>query len=179
MRVPRQKKKSTCNYLSFLRSFVCLGLNNSQWASRRPGPIMMKLKCFNLARTHMTAGSGLRVSLPQFTMTTLAEITDLFARLASRLKSLNDTSFSPHTAKEELYEAALDVSISKLNQPLNPNGNARVRVLDTVLSLMCFKAPQVSSPKLGIFLIDKKNVEVGIFLISVFLSWCLGFRFGH
>ncbi|KAH0970709.1 hypothetical protein GBA52_022865 [Prunus armeniaca] len=80
---------------------------------------------------------------PQFTMTTLPEITDLFARLASRLKSLNDTSFSPHTAKEELDEAALDLSISKLNQSLNPNGNSRVRVLDTVLSLMCFKAPQV------------------------------------
>lgn len=117
---------------------------------------------------------------PQFIMTTLPEITDLFARLASRLKSLNVTSFSPHTAKEELDEAALDLSISKLNQSLNPNGNSRVRVLDTVLSLMCFKAPQVSSFKLGIFfLIDKKNVEVGIFLISVFLLWSLGFRFGH
>ncbi|VVA10359.1 PREDICTED: ZEAMMB73_Zm00001d045353 [Prunus dulcis] len=80
---------------------------------------------------------------PQFTMTTLPEITDLFARLASRLKSLNDTSFSPHTAKEELDEAALDLSISKLNHSLNPNGNSTVRVLDTVLSLMCFKAPQV------------------------------------
>ena len=93
----------------------------------------------------MTAGSGLGVSLPQFTMTTLPEITDLVARLAYRLKSLRDTSFSPHAAKEELDDAALDLSISRLNQSLNPNGNSRVRVLDTVLSLMCFKAPQVSS----------------------------------
>ncbi|KAM1587268.1 hypothetical protein ACFX1X_026788 [Malus domestica] len=76
-------------------------------------------------------------------MTTLPEITDLFARLAIHLKIPNDTSFPPRTSKEDLDDAALDLSISELNQSLNPNGDSRVRVLDTVLSLMCFKAPQV------------------------------------
>ncbi|KAB2619711.1 hypothetical protein D8674_015580 [Pyrus ussuriensis x Pyrus communis] len=76
-------------------------------------------------------------------MTTLTEITDLFARLAVHLKIPNDTSFPPRASKEDLDDAALDLSISELNQSLNPNGDSRVRVLDTVLSLMCFKAPKV------------------------------------
>ncbi|XP_050376284.1 uncharacterized protein LOC126793721 [Argentina anserina] len=72
-------------------------------------------------------------------MTSVPELTDLFARLASHL---NDTS-SPHrTSQNSEDEAALDLSISNLTQSLNP-GDSRVRVLDTVLSLMCFKAPQV------------------------------------
>lgn len=80
-------------------------------------------------------------------MTSMPELTDLFARLASHL---NDTSLSHHTTKEVQDEAALDLSISALNQSMNLN-DSRVRVLDTVLSLMCFKAPQVSSLKLLIF----------------------------
>ncbi|XP_062091026.1 uncharacterized protein LOC133797210 [Humulus lupulus] len=60
---------------------------------------------------------------------TAAEITDLFARLASHLDG------SPSSDNEE----ALQLSISNLN----PHPDSRVRVLDTALSLMCFKAPQV------------------------------------
>ncbi|PRQ46839.1 hypothetical protein RchiOBHm_Chr2g0093321 [Rosa chinensis] len=73
-------------------------------------------------------------------MTTVRELTDLFARLASHL---NDTSLPHRTTQEEQDEAALDLSISNLNQSLNLSDNSRVRVLDAVLSLMCFKAPQV------------------------------------
>uniref|UniRef100_A0A803NT71 Uncharacterized protein n=1 Tax=Cannabis sativa TaxID=3483 RepID=A0A803NT71_CANSA len=60
---------------------------------------------------------------------TAAEITDLFERLASHLNG------SPSSG----HEQALQLSISNFN--LNPR--SRVRVLDTALSLMCFKAPQV------------------------------------
>ncbi|KAF4398639.1 hypothetical protein G4B88_013728 [Cannabis sativa] len=60
---------------------------------------------------------------------TAAEITDLFERLASHLNG------SPSSC----HEQALQLSISNFN--LNPR--SRVRVLDTALSLMCFKAPQV------------------------------------
>ncbi|XP_059431855.1 uncharacterized protein LOC132165349 isoform X2 [Corylus avellana] len=71
-------------------------------------------------------------------MTTVPEVTDLFARLASQLKTLNQEQ------KQE-EEEALDHSISMFNQSLNLNNNedSRVRVLDTALSLMCFRAPQV------------------------------------
>ncbi|KAF3439602.1 hypothetical protein FNV43_RR17880 [Rhamnella rubrinervis] len=72
-------------------------------------------------------------------MTILPEITDLFVRLASHL---NDTSSSHRNGVQE-GEEALDLSISKLNRSLNLNDNSRVRVLDTALSLMCFKAPEV------------------------------------
>lgn len=101
-------------------------------------------------------------------MTTSTEITDLFARLAVHLKIPNDTSFPPRTSKEDLDDAALDLSISELNQSLNPNGDSRVRVLDTVLSLMCFKAPKVrSSLKLGV-LMNKQMLDFGNFS-SVYL----------
>lgn len=73
-------------------------------------------------------------------MTTVPELTDLFSKLASHLKTLSQGH------KEEEEEEALSLSISKLNQSLNLNNDdSRVRVLDTALSLMCFKAPQVSS----------------------------------
>ena len=69
-------------------------------------------------------------------MTTVPELTDLFAKLASHLKTLN---------QDHEEDEALSLSISKLNQSLNlSNEDSRVRVLDTALSLMCFKAPQVS-----------------------------------
>ncbi|GAV77682.1 hypothetical protein CFOL_v3_21153 [Cephalotus follicularis] len=73
------------------------------------------------------------------TASTLPEIIDLFAGLASHLKTLNQNQ----NKEEEEVTAALDLSISKLNQTLNLNDNSRGRVLDTALSLMCFKAPQV------------------------------------
>ncbi|GLT47819.1 hypothetical protein SLA2020_214810 [Shorea laevis] len=64
-------------------------------------------------------------------------ITDLFAGLALHLQSPLD--------QEE--DKVLNISISNLNQSLNlnanPNPNSEFRVLDTALSLMCFKAPQV------------------------------------
>ena len=49
--------------------------------------------------------------------------------------------------ERENEEEVINVSISKLNQSLNlnENPNSRVRILDTVLSLMCFKEPQVNS----------------------------------
>lgn len=111
------------------------------------GRTMIRSNWLNLARTAnpITVGCGLGVL---FTMTSMPELTDLFARLASHL---NDTSLPHHTTKQVQNEAALDLSISELNHSLNLNDNSRVRVLDTVLSLMCFKAPQVSSLKLLIF----------------------------
>ncbi|XP_004288942.1 PREDICTED: uncharacterized protein LOC101299132 [Fragaria vesca subsp. vesca] len=73
-------------------------------------------------------------------MTSVPELTDLFTRLATHL---NDTSLPHRTSQDQQAESALGLSISNLNQSLNLGGNSRVRVLDTVLSLMCFKAPQV------------------------------------
>jgi tRNA 2-selenouridine synthase SelU len=71
-------------------------------------------------------------------MTTVPEVADLFARLASHLKTLNQEQ------EQEQQEEALDHSILMLNQSLNLNNeDSRVRVLDTALSLMCFRAPQV------------------------------------
>ncbi|KAF8400993.1 hypothetical protein HHK36_014296 [Tetracentron sinense] len=64
-------------------------------------------------------------------MSKLPEITDLFTKLASHLQS-----GIPH-------EEACEPAISSLNQSLNLNESSRVRVLDTALSLMCFKSPQV------------------------------------
>ncbi|XP_022732675.1 uncharacterized protein LOC111286759 isoform X1 [Durio zibethinus] len=70
-------------------------------------------------------------------MATPPSITDLFAQLASHLQL--------PIRERENEEEVLTLSISKLNQSLNlnENPNSRVRVLDTALSLMCFKAPQV------------------------------------
>ncbi|CAL5438039.1 unnamed protein product [Camellia sinensis] len=75
-------------------------------------------------------------SLPQ--MNRVTEITDLFARLATNLQTLN-----PTVPNEDHRHETLDLSISKLNRSLNLEDSSRVRVLDTALSLMCFKAPQV------------------------------------
>ncbi|KAG2718177.1 hypothetical protein I3760_03G207800 [Carya illinoinensis] len=66
-------------------------------------------------------------------MTTVPEVTDLIARLALHLKALN----------EEDVEETLGCSISLFNKSLNLDEDSRVSVLDTALSLMCFKAPQV------------------------------------
>ncbi|KAL8160856.1 hypothetical protein V2J09_012345 [Rumex salicifolius] len=73
-------------------------------------------------------------------MSELQKITELISRLALQLHTPNS---SP-----AFEERSIDLSISDLNGKLNPNTEAsssssRVRVLDTVLSLMCFKAPQV------------------------------------
>ncbi|KAJ4957973.1 hypothetical protein NE237_025084 [Protea cynaroides] len=64
------------------------------------------------------------------------EIIDLFAKLARHLQSE-----LPSAGNEE----ACDSAICSLNQSLNLDDKSRVRVLDTALSLMCFKAPQVFS----------------------------------
>lgn len=97
------------------------------------------------AKSPIAIGSGSRSPSP--TMTILLEITDLFARLASHS---NDSLACHHNLIQE-GEEALDRSISKLSQSLNLSDNSRVGVLDTVLSLMCFKAPEVGSFKLGLF----------------------------
>ncbi|XP_059633100.1 uncharacterized protein LOC132275917 [Cornus florida] len=68
-------------------------------------------------------------------MSRLPEITDLFARLASNLQTLKTT------VGDE--DQTCDLLISNLNCSLNLNENSRVRVLDTALSLMGFRAPQV------------------------------------
>lgn len=72
--------------------------------------------------------------------TNLIEITDLFAQLALNLKILDPTANN-----EDREEAGIDLSISNLNRSFNldETSSSRVRVLDTALSLMCFKAPQV------------------------------------
>lgn len=81
------------------------------------------------------------------TMTILPELTDLFSRLAFHL---NDTPSSQRNVAQG-GEDALDLSISELNRSLNLSDDSRVPVLDTVLSLMCFKAPEVGlSQKLGL-----------------------------
>ncbi|GMH04076.1 hypothetical protein Nepgr_005915 [Nepenthes gracilis] len=68
-------------------------------------------------------------------MSRLSEITDLFARLALHLQTPSRTISD---------EESVHQSISDLNHSLNHEEDARsVRVLDTALSLMCFKAPQV------------------------------------
>ncbi|RVX05532.1 hypothetical protein CK203_013674 [Vitis vinifera] len=78
-------------------------------------------------------------------MSRLPEITDLFARLASNLKTLYPTD-----KNEDCFEGASDPSISELNRSLNlDDEGSSVRVLDAALSLMCFKAPQASSPYLN------------------------------
>lgn len=69
-------------------------------------------------------------------MSKLTEVTDLLARIAENLHKqvpLGD------------YEDSCDYHISELNRSLNLNEGPKLRVLDTALSLMCFKAPEVSS----------------------------------
>ncbi|RWR78073.1 putative Acyl-CoA synthetase family member 4 [Cinnamomum micranthum f. kanehirae] len=94
--------------------------------------------------------------------TELSEITDLFTRLAFHLQLQRNSSRNQpplHIDEEEdLHidvdeeEAALALAISSLNKSLNFNttspsssssSSSRVRVLDTALSLMCFKAPDL------------------------------------
>ncbi|XP_010242210.1 PREDICTED: uncharacterized protein LOC104586620 isoform X2 [Nelumbo nucifera] len=67
-------------------------------------------------------------------MNRLPEITDILTKLALHLQSE-----LPSPGDEEVCDPA----ISSLNQSLNLNEVSRVRVLDTALSLMCFKAPKV------------------------------------
>ncbi|CAL1414146.1 unnamed protein product [Linum trigynum] len=73
-------------------------------------------------------------------MATLEEITQLISGLALQLKA------QPPTEECE-QSSSLDLSIAKLTQSLNldddDDGASTSRVLDTALSLMCFKAPQV------------------------------------
>lgn len=67
-------------------------------------------------------------------MSKLTEVTDLLARIAENLHNqvpLGD------------YEDSCDYRISELNRSLNLNEGLKLRVLDTALSLMCFKAPEV------------------------------------
>ncbi|XP_043703521.1 uncharacterized protein LOC122653667 isoform X2 [Telopea speciosissima] len=61
------------------------------------------------------------------------EISELFAKLATHLQSE-----IPSTGNEEVADPA----ICSLNQSINLDDKSRVRVLDTALSLMCFKGPQ-------------------------------------
>ncbi|XP_057967887.1 uncharacterized protein LOC131157617 isoform X2 [Malania oleifera] len=75
-------------------------------------------------------------------MSRLPEITDLLARLASNLKTLGPTTRDGEE-EEEKEQQTCQLSISNLNQSLNLSDNSRVRVLDTALSLMCFKSTQV------------------------------------
>ncbi|XP_011093729.1 uncharacterized protein LOC105173618 isoform X2 [Sesamum indicum] len=65
-------------------------------------------------------------------MSRFAEITSLFAALASNLQTQDPTATNE-----------VDLSISDLNRSLNLSEAPRVRILDTALSLMCFTAPQV------------------------------------
>ncbi|OMO67302.1 hypothetical protein CCACVL1_20627 [Corchorus capsularis] len=64
-------------------------------------------------------------------------ITEIFARLASHLQL--------SSSQREDEEESLNLAISKLNQSLNldESPDSGVRVLDTALSLMCYKSPQV------------------------------------
>ncbi|CAN1340645.1 hypothetical protein LINPERPRIM_LOCUS38914 [Linum perenne] len=69
-------------------------------------------------------------------MAMLEEITDLISALAFQLRN------PPQNERFE-EDSSLDLSISKLTQSLNLDDASATRVLDTALSLMCFKAPQV------------------------------------
>ncbi|XP_038699386.1 uncharacterized protein LOC119996719 [Tripterygium wilfordii] len=73
-------------------------------------------------------------------MATLHEVTDLFSKLALHLQTLNHASLIDEQRQDD---DSLDYAISKLNQSLNIDEDSRVTVLDTALSLMCFKAPEV------------------------------------
>ncbi|KAL3747286.1 hypothetical protein ACJRO7_016121 [Eucalyptus globulus] len=101
----------------------------------------------------------------------LQEITTLFASLASRLETLDDAEGSP------------DAAISKLNRSLNlPGGggggdgdeDAAVRFLDTALSLMCFKAPQVFDS-----VVDYAVKTIAAVLHSSVRCEAVGFRKGE
>ncbi|XP_047312713.1 uncharacterized protein LOC124916020 [Impatiens glandulifera] len=67
---------------------------------------------------------------------TISEITDLFSRLATDLELLNLPEINDR-------QQSLDLSISKINQSLNLIDHSHNTVLDTLLSLMCYTAPQV------------------------------------
>ncbi|KAK9055478.1 hypothetical protein SSX86_026561 [Deinandra increscens subsp. villosa] len=69
-------------------------------------------------------------------MSTLPELTGVFARLASRIETRNSETV--------IDDRSDDVLVADLNQLLNLSEVPRVRVLDTALSLMCFTAPQIS-----------------------------------
>ncbi|XP_012076924.1 uncharacterized protein LOC105637876 isoform X1 [Jatropha curcas] len=94
-------------------------------------------------------------------MASFPEIADLFSKLALHLG--NPTHSSPIGNREEEYSYSIDISISKLNQSLNLADNAGVRVLDTALSLMCFKAPQVFDSEIQYLV----NTIVGVLSSSI------------
>lgn len=80
-------------------------------------------------------------------MTIVPEVNELFAKLASHISGVS--SFNSNGVEED--DEVLNLAISNLNRSLNPDEISGVRVLDTALSLMCFKAPQVSFLKLPSF----------------------------
>ena len=88
----------------------------------------------------------LKNKIMRTTSTASLEIMELFSTLAVDLQTL--THSSPiNQQQQEFDDSSFEPSISKLT--LSLTHNSRVRVLDTALSLMCFKAPQVchfSSP---------------------------------
>ncbi|XP_050215895.1 uncharacterized protein LOC126666998 [Mercurialis annua] len=72
-----------------------------------------------------------------------SEITDLFSKLAFHLQTLT-LSHTPSPEDSNSNSDSVNLSISKLNRSFNLTGDDnRATVLDTALSLMCFKAPQV------------------------------------
>ncbi|CAK7352638.1 unnamed protein product [Dovyalis caffra] len=75
------------------------------------------------------------------TTSTLPEIIELFSKLALDLQTQTHNSPFNQSQEQEVNDSSTDPSISKLT--LSLTHNSRVRVLDTALSLMCFKAPQV------------------------------------
>ncbi|PON50466.1 hypothetical protein PanWU01x14_223310 [Parasponia andersonii] len=105
---------------------------------------------------------------------TVAEITSLFARLASHLDASSSSSHHSLLEKEEDDEEdeALQLSISNLNRSFNlhHHDSSRVRVLDMALSLMCFKAPQVFDSMV------KHLTDTVVAVLSSSIS-CRAFRF--
>lgn len=76
------------------------------------------------------------------TSPTSPEIMELFSKLAFELQTLTHNSpINQEQQQQEFNDSSIDPSISKLTLSLTHNPG--VRVLDTALSLMCFKAPQV------------------------------------
>lgn len=76
------------------------------------------------------------------TSPTSPEIMELFSKLAFDLQTLTHNSpINQEQQQQEFNDSSIDPSISKL--ALSLTHNPGVRVLDTALSLMCFKAPQV------------------------------------
>ena len=76
-------------------------------------------------------------------MASVPDLADLFARLASHLDAASSSHRNLAEEDDDDDDRALQLSVSNLNRSLNLDDDSGVRVLDTALSLMCFKAPQV------------------------------------